>query len=112
MIRASAVASEALGRSRRRGSRGGRKRRSEDSPEIGEITHYFAKIKVAVVKVTAIGMKLGDKINIKGNATDHIQQVESMQIESVDVKSARKGQLVGLKLRKPVRVGDKVFKIA
>lgn len=111
-IRASAVASEALGRSRRRGSRGRRKPGDGDSPEIGEITHYFAKIKVAVVRVTAIGIKLGDSINIKGKSTDLIQKVESMQIESVDVKFARKGQLVGLKLAKPVRVGDKVYKVA
>ncbi|MCA9393247.1 MAG: hypothetical protein KC900_03500 [Candidatus Omnitrophica bacterium] len=79
---------------------------------MGEITHYFAKIKVAVVRVTAIGIKLGDSINIKGKSTDLIQKVESMQIESVDVKFARKGQLVGLKLAKPVRVGDKVYKVA
>ncbi|MBZ0166115.1 MAG: hypothetical protein K8I00_04850 [Candidatus Omnitrophica bacterium] len=79
---------------------------------MGEITHYFANIKVAVVKVTGHGLRLGDKINIKGKATDLLQKVESMQIESVDVKAAKKGQLVGLKLAKPARVGDKVFIVA
>jgi len=66
-----------------------------NSPEIGEITHYFANIKVAVVKVTGQGLRLGDKINIKGKATDLLQKVESMQIESVDVKAAKKGESGG-----------------
>lgn len=83
-----------------------------NSPLVGEITHYFAKIKVVVVKVTKGPLKVGDRINIKGKGTDFIQDIDSMQIESVDVKSARKGQLVGLKVKKAVKVGDKVFKVA
>lgn len=105
------MAEEPRRRSRRRGPRRS-SAKSGDSPEIGEITHYFSKIKVAVVKVSAIGLKLGDNINIKGSSTDLVQKVDSMQIESVDVKSAQKGQLVGLKLKKPARVGDKVYKVS
>jgi hypothetical protein len=37
--------------------------------------------------------------------------VESLQIESEDVKVAPKGQLVGLKVIKPAKPGDKVFKL-
>jgi len=33
-----------------------------------------------------------------------------MQIESADVKVARKGQLIGIKVDKIVVVGDKVYK--
>ena len=33
-----------------------------------------------------------------------------MQIESEDVKVAKKGQLIGLKVDKIVAVGDKVYK--
>lgn len=81
-----------------------------NTPQLGEITHYFSKIKVAVVKLSGMGMKVGDSINVKGDTTDLLQKVDSMQIESVDVKTAKKGQMVGIKLKKPVRVGDKVYK--
>ncbi len=33
-----------------------------------------------------------------------------MQVESLDVKVAKKGQLVGLKVDKIVKIGDKVYK--
>lgn len=77
---------------------------------VGEITHYFSKIQVVVVKVTKEPLKVGDQIHIYGKS-DFIQKVASIQIESVDVKSAKKGQLVGLKVNKEASVGDKVFKM-
>jgi hypothetical protein len=36
--------------------------------------------------------------------------VKSLQIESLDVKIAKKGQLVGLKAAKKAKVGDKIYK--
>ena len=78
--------------------------------EMGVITHYFDRIKVCVVKLTQGTVLIGDKLNIIGLKTKFIQKVWSMQIESEDVKVAKKGQLIGLKVDKPVVVGDKVFK--
>ncbi len=77
----------------------------------GEITHYFSKIMVCVVKVTGTSLNVGERINIRGAHTDFIQKVGSLQIESVDVRTARKGQLVGLKTDQVCRVGDQVFKV-
>ena len=34
-----------------------------------------------------------------------------MQIESVDVKTAKKGSLIGLKVAKKAREGDLVYKV-
>lgn len=82
------------------------------SPFIGEVTHYFSKINVIVLRVDGAPIKIGDKINIKGSSTDNIQKVNSLQIESIDVKSAKKGQLVGLKVSKPAQAGDKVYKLS
>lgn len=82
------------------------------SPLIGEVTHYFSKINVIVLRVNGVPINIGDKINIKGSSTDYIQKVSSLQIESIDVKSAKKGQLVGLKVLKPSQVGDKVYKLS
>ncbi|MCK5014451.1 MAG: hypothetical protein KAS66_11585 [Candidatus Omnitrophica bacterium] len=77
---------------------------------VGEITHFFARIQVAVLNMTKGSLSIGDKIHIKGRGTDFLQKVGSLQIESVDVKTASKGQLVGLKVKKGVKVGSKVYK--
>ena len=92
------------------------KERKQEPPRIkeilvGEITHYFSRIQVVVMKIKQGKLKLGDKLHIKGKVTDFSQDVKSMQIESVDVKEARKGQLIGLKVNKEAKVGDHVFKV-
>ena len=78
--------------------------------ELGVITHYFDRIKVCVVKLTQGTVLIGDKLTILGDKTKFIQKVWSMQIESEDVKVAKKGQLIGIKVDKMVVVGDKVYK--
>jgi hypothetical protein len=78
--------------------------------ETGVITHYFERIKVCVVKLTQGTVLIGDKLTIIGPKTKFVQKVWSMQIESEDVKVAKKGQLIGIKVDKLVVVGDKVYK--
>jgi len=78
--------------------------------QAGVITHYFDRIKVCVVKLTKGSVLIGDKLTILGSKTKFVQKVWSMQIESEDVKVARKGQIIGLKVDKVVAVGDKVYK--
>ena len=78
--------------------------------QVGVITHYFDRIKVCVVKLTQGTVLIGDKFTILGPKTKFIQKVWSLQIESEDVKVAKKGQLIGLKVDKLVVVGDKVYK--
>lgn len=55
---------------------------------------------------------VGDRVRVKGRGTDFAQKVASLQIESVNVRAARKGQLVGLKVGRAARAGDKVYKLA
>lgn len=78
--------------------------------EVGVITHYFDRIKVCVVKLTHGTVLIGDKLTIIGPHTKFVQKVWSMQIESENVKVAKKGQLIGLKVDKVPIVGDKVYK--
>lgn len=78
--------------------------------QVGVITHYFDRIKVCVVKLTQGPVLIGDKLTILGPKTKFVQKVWSMQIESEDVKVAKKGQLIGIKVDKLVAVGDKVYK--
>ena len=78
-------------------------------PLIGAVTHFFPRIQVCVLKVSGNSIKQGDKILIIGKDRCFQQSVQSLQIESLDVKSAKRGDLVGLKLVQPAGVGDKVF---
>ncbi len=78
--------------------------------KVGEITHYFDRIKVCVVKINHGSVLIGDKLTIVGPKSKLVQKVWSMQIESEDVKVAKKGQVIGLKIDKPATVGDIVYK--
>ena len=78
---------------------------------IGKIIHYFDKIKVAVIQFTA-PVKEGDEIRIEGGeATDFTQSIESMQTDHKEVKKAKKGDEVGLKVKEKVREGYLVYKV-
>jgi putative protease len=81
----------------------------EDIVEVGHITHFFSKISVAVVELTA-PLTTGDHILVKGPATDFEQVVESMQIEHKNIQRAEAGQNIGLKTAEHVRERDVVYK--
>lgn len=77
---------------------------------IGEITHYFSNIEVAVIKLLA-PLKVGAKIRVVGGEeTDFEQEVDSMQIDHKEVKTGKKGDSVGMKIDEKVREGYKVYK--
>jgi hypothetical protein len=76
---------------------------------IGDVTHFFSRIQVVVLKMTKGSLRVNQKVRVWGKGTDFVQKVGSLQIESVDVQTAHKGQLVGLKVDKPVNVGSKVY---
>tara|TARA_Y100000310_G_C20177538_1_gene576543 strand:+ start:240 stop:491 length:252 start_codon:yes stop_codon:yes gene_type:complete len=78
--------------------------------EIGEITHYFSNVGVAVLKLTE-SLKVGDKIHIKGLSVDFEQEVKSMQIERKPIEEAKAGDDVGMKVDEPVKGNEKVYLI-
>ena len=61
--------------------------------------------------MTKGNLAVGDKVRIQGQTTNFAQTIRSMQIESVDVRSARAGELIGLKVEREARVGDKLYKL-
>ena len=81
----------------------------ENIVEVGRITHFFSKISVAVVELTA-PLSVGDCILVKGPSTDFEQVVDSMQIEYKNIQRADAGQSVGLKTAQRVRERDVVYK--
>ncbi|MBE0516932.1 MAG: translation elongation factor-like protein [Methanophagales archaeon] len=77
---------------------------------IGEITHYFTRIGVAVIELSD-DITVGDKIKIEGATTAFDQVVDSMEIENEKVETAARGQSIGLKVKERVRPADGVYKI-
>jgi putative protease len=77
---------------------------------IGKITHYFGKIGVGVIELHA-NLKVGDKIRVVGGEADFEQEVDSMEVDHKKIKTAKKGDDVGLKIAGKVREGYKVYKI-
>ncbi len=77
---------------------------------VGTVSDFFARPVVAGIELTA-PLKPGDKIHIKGHTTDLELTVASMQINNVDVKEAKAGDSVGIKVSERVRRGDTVCKV-
>ena len=79
--------------------------------KIGQITHFFDKIGVAVLSIEEGSVKLGDQLQIgeeKGENT-FTQTVESMQVDHQPVEIAEAGSEVGLKLTNPTKPNTPVF---
>ena len=76
--------------------------------KVGKISHFYDKIGVAVIEVLGT-LAVGDKIAISGS-NEFNQEVTSMQVEHSQIKEAKKGQVVGLKIDQPVKKGDEIHK--
>lgn len=81
----------------------------ENVEQVGHVTHFFSKISVAVVELTA-PLTVGDRILVKGPSTDFEQVVDSMQIEHKNIQRAEAGQSIGLKTAQHVRERDVVYR--
>jgi len=77
---------------------------------IGNVSDFFAHPVVAGIELTA-ALKVGDKIHIKGHTTDLEMNVDSMQIDNVQVQEAKAGDSIGIKVSERVRNGDTVYKV-
>ena len=77
---------------------------------IGTVSDFFARPVAAAIELKA-ALKVGDKIHIKGHSTDVEVVVNSMQIDNVDVKEAKAGDSVGVKVSERVRKRDTVYKV-
>jgi putative protease len=78
--------------------------------KIGTVSDFFARPVVAAIELTA-ALEVGDKIHIKGHTTDLELIVDSMQINNVDVKEAKAGDSIGVKVSERVRKRDTVYKV-
>jgi hypothetical protein len=76
---------------------------------IGKVTHYYAHIKVAIVKFNT-KVKAGTELYFKGATTDFKEASKSMQFDHKPVAAAMPKKLIGIRLKKRVRKGDVVYK--
>jgi hypothetical protein len=77
---------------------------------IGTVTHYYTRLGVAVLNLTA-EIHQGDEIHIKGRITDLAMVVASMEVEHNKIEVAGPGMEVALKVDDYVREGDQIYKI-
>jgi len=77
---------------------------------IGEVTHFYKNIGVAVVSFSKT-TRVGDTVHFKGATTDFTQKIDGMQFDHKDVDKAAKGKEVGIKVDERVRTGDKIFPV-
>lgn len=82
--------------------------KGKKSKKIGKVVHYYGGIKVAIIKFNK-DIKIGKDVRFKGATTDFKQTISSMQFDNKDVKTAKKGKQIGIKVKSKVRVGDEVF---
>ncbi|MBW6461942.1 MAG: U32 family peptidase [DPANN group archaeon] len=83
----------------------------EKRKAVGVVKHYYLKPGVAVVALNNSGLKVSDKLMIVGKTTYFRQDVESIFVDDVCVGGAKKGTLIGLKVKERVRDNDVVYKI-
>ena len=82
-----------------------------EGTKVGEVTHFFDKISVAVIRPDADFSK-GDKIKVydkEGNVVVE-QDVDSMQIDGEDQESVSAGTEFGMKVEGAVKEGYAVYK--
>ena len=72
----------------------------------GLVTHYFPHVQAAVIKLKG-PLAIGDTVKIKGHTTDLSQIITSMQIDRVDITSAKKAMRLGYRLAREL---DKTIK--
>ncbi len=75
--------------------------------KIGAVTHYYGNIGVAIIALTG-KLSKGDKIKFEGGKTEFEQVVESMQVEHKEIDSAKKGDIIGIKVSEKVAEGMEV----
>ena len=74
---------------------------------IGQVSHYYDKIGVAVIKLTD-GLAAGDLVRFAGKVGFE-QAAGSMQLDHQPVERGEAGQEIALKVDQPVKPKDQVF---
>ena len=77
--------------------------------EVGKVTHYYDKVGVAVVELSA-PLAVGEEVTFKRGETQFTQEVTSMQVEHEQIEKAEAGQAVGVKVDQKIKPGAVVYR--
>ncbi|MGH8681686.1 MAG: EF-Tu/IF-2/RF-3 family GTPase, partial [Burkholderiales bacterium] len=78
---------------------------------IGIVTHHYAHVSVAIVRLESGSLRVGDTIHIRGHTTDFSQRVQSIEVEHQPVSEVGPNDDFGLKVIAHVREHDVVYKV-
>ncbi|MBN1781899.1 translation elongation factor-like protein [bacterium] len=84
---------------------------TEDEIEVAQVQDYFGELGVAALRITTGPLCVGDVLHFKGHTTDLLQEISSMQADHHQVREARTGEVVGVKVLERVRQHDRVYKV-
>lgn len=79
--------------------------------KVGKVTHYYDKIGVAIVDMIG-DLAVGDKIKIVKGEDKFEQEVASIQVEHQQIQTAKKGDVIGLRVDQPIKEGAEVYKVS
>jgi hypothetical protein len=78
---------------------------------IGVVTHYYGHLSVAIVRLEAGTLRVGDAIHVRGHTTDFGQKVESLEIDHAPATEVGPNDDFGLKVVQHAREHDVVYKV-
>lgn len=78
---------------------------------IGSVIKFFDKPSIAAVKLDFGDLALGDSIHVKGPNTDFTQKIDDLEFDHHPVQKAIRGQFIGIKLTRPAKPFDLVYKV-
>ncbi len=78
---------------------------------VGTVVHYFKGPSVAVVRVTAGELVVGDRVRFHGHTTDFTEPISSMEVNHQKVQRAQTGDEVAIQVTDRTRQHDQVFKV-
>jgi len=84
---------------------------SEPGERVGVVTHYYNHLGVAVVRLEAGTLRIGDTICIRGHTTDFTQRVASLEVEHAPVTEVGPSDDCALKVIAHAREHDVVYKV-
>ena len=76
--------------------------------KIGTVIHFYDKILVAIVKLTA-PLKTGTEVKFKHGDNEFTQTIDSMEIEHKPITIAKKGDEIGVKIKQAVKEKTEVY---
>ena len=78
--------------------------------EIGKITHYYDKAGVVIIELSG-KLSVGDTVKIKKGDHEFTQKIDSMQVEHESIETAKKGDVIGLKVKEKIKEGAVVYRV-